>query len=150
MATPIEEQIAANVLTRIASITTGNSYEQTLIAERPNKKRGNRLRDLLAVVYEEDRDPRESAQSLEEWTKQFAVAVYLIESEASSTLIDTRANTVAADVEKAVATDRFWSSLATNTTLRGTERFDVETGDMAGIVIYFDVHYRTPEADPYS
>ena len=98
MATPIEEQIAANVLTRIASITTGNSYEQTLIAERPNKKRGNRLRDLLAVVYEEDRDPRESAQSLEEWTKQFAVAVYLIESEASSTLIDTRANTVAADV----------------------------------------------------
>ena len=150
MADSILEQIATNVLDVLGKITTDNGFENTVTASR-HKQHGNEIADKLVVLFQEDPAKSDAApQGHIWWVQPFAAACFVLESETSTTAVDSRINSLRSDVERALCLDRNRIGLAVDTVIDAPNLIVDDVGGVSGIVVRFSVHYRTLEDDPYS
>lgn len=156
MPTPISEQIAVIVKSRLTAISTGSGYETTASeVVRPTKHGGFRPQDYQIIVL-----PRANSKVQEfagnppkiERRLELELRGTLRPSDTSSTAISTLILTFAADMEKAVTSVTNWRNfggLSINASYGEQEL--IEVTDDAGVVsTSVDVIYRHPEGDPYT
>ena len=150
-ALPILEQIAANVKTTIEGITAANGYQQDLRSvTRPVRNTIPDTRDLSVEITQGDAEPDiECPHMFVQWIQTFAITAFVVNSDTATAPIDTRINTLRADIEKCLRVDPSRGGLAIDTTI-GPPLIYEEPGAFTGIVIIALVRYRTLEDDPYS
>ncbi len=147
---PVIELIAQNVLTTVQGIKTAAGFNYDLTAQRHSKK-GDRVRHLNGIILQEARREvtDKKVYNTNEWWLPFGIGFYVIPAEDDLTPIDTYANLIMADVEKAIMTDRYRGNNAISTKVL-PEALIVEGGlEYDLVVINVEVHYRTSEVDPY-
>lgn len=146
---PVIELITQNVVDTLAGVRVASGYHVDLIAER-RVRSGNRERDGLAVVLQGDPEKVDDApEGRVAWRQRYAVVCYVVESETSTRPIDQRINLTRSDVEKALMVDFTRGGNAYDTVIQEPELFDDPEGRWDGVVVYFDVLYRTTHDDPY-
>ena len=154
MATSILEQISANVLTTVASVTIANGYEQTVTAERRQQRYAETaqpIRDKNVVIYQDVPVLDEGVpQGHIGWYQPYWLECYVLEDEGSGTAVDTRVNSIRADVEKALLVDRHRGTLAVDTDIEAPAAIEDENGATLGVAVRAVVRYRTLESDPYT
>jgi len=152
MTTPIIESIAENIKDAINLITTGNGFNQTLVAQRP--KRSDFLNtawdDLTVLVNQVDAEKPEGAIFATTWRQYFNITAIVIDSDDATASIDTRLNQVSADIEKKLMADGTRGGNAIDTAIIvKIPFFDDETA-VTGIAVQVAVDYRTEIEDPYT
>ncbi len=155
MAEPIIEQIAVNVVAAINQITGANGFNQTLKATRPIRlgfEDGEGQKDLTVLVVQ--RDPEEDPESSTEgnpaakaWMQPFLCIAYVIDSDSSTTPIDTRKNRIRSDIEKKLREDPERGGNAWDTQIRAPESFNLGPS-ATGISVVVEVFYKTSEDNP--
>ncbi len=155
-AVPVLELIAQDIQAKINAITEVGGWEQTLVAVRPTRMgfEGNAMPEDLNVLVVQD-DPDEDEEHSAEgnvcskaWIQPFLLIAFVIASDSSEVAIDTRINSVQADIQKKLMEDITRDGLAFDTRIRGSARFN-ESPNFTGVVVRADVFYRTRENDPY-
>ena len=124
MADSIREKIRDNVMTTLATITTGNGYANTVTVEA-RKQWGNDPADQKLVLWQ--LDPTEDSDAPlgdKQWEQPYAVLCFVVESETSSTAIDERINSLIADVQQVLMVDPHRGSLANDTIIAAPENMD--------------------------
>lgn len=158
MSTPIPEEIISRVATRLALITTGNGYNQTVTVLRPLRLNDDLPGDYRLVLGIGDHQP---APEHDRPGNPPAVAynlTILIEgevrlSDSSTTTIDAAAMTLQADVVKALtnaANWYQWGGFSIDSKLTGTGINRSGDGGSAGFTFSLVVLYRCSETDPYT
>ena len=155
MADPIVEQIAADVLTTVQTVTTGNGYNYTVSAKRmPSQAETIGPADLGVILYQGDPAKKTDSepQNRYDWMQPFFLACYVSikEDDVTEPAIETKVNRVRADIEKALMVDRNRSTLAIDTIIGEPVAFDTGIDGMDGIVVRIDVWYRVDQDDPYT
>jgi len=153
MSDSIREQIVQNIVTTLGGITTGGGYANTVASvTRPNPGLGKEFSDLTLVVHQGDPDPQPGNIQLgREWVLPVQIICPVEESTTSSTPIDARLNSIAADVEKILMVDTHRSSLAIRTEIGPQDYAPIEPDAHIGAVtININIHYRTRWNDPYT
>jgi len=151
---PIVEQIAQALVARLETVSVAGGYETDVArVARPTKTGGYPLEDRLVVLLQDD--PAEDADlegagSLKAWVQPFRILCFVLPSDTETTPVDTRINTLRADVEKAVRVDPTLGGLATDAVIRAPEGWTVRDTAFEGVTVNVDVHYRTAEDDPYA
>lgn len=159
MATPIVEQIAVKIRTRLLAITTGNGYETTVAQViRPTRIDESSPADYQIHLTQETETlnqvfPGEPARH--EYKQPFRIALGLRPSEKSTTPLDTYRNTFHADVKKALSQAGSgdwtqWDGLAVRSVPGSAEWFLDSDGATSGVQMILDVYYRVYENDPYT
>lgn len=148
---PIVEKIAQNMFDTLRLISTANGYENDVTVER-SKQHGNDLTDRkLVLAQDEASKTPEPPQAHVGWQQPFWIHCTVMESESSAVAIDTRINTIRADVEKVLRVDPTRGNLAVDTIIADPVLVGDETTDsVTGIVVQAVVQYRTLENDPYN
>jgi len=158
MATPVSEQIAVVVRSRLAAISTTAGYETTTSgAIRPTKQGGFQPKDYQIIVSKVSNarvniypgNPAKIERNL-----QFNIRAIVRPSDADPTAIDTLVDTFAADVTKALTNVANWHSfggLAINAVTDETADYETDGEGAAGYMsTTLNVIYRHPENDPYT
>lgn len=152
MADPLVETIAKNIKAAVNLITTGNSFEQTLVAVRPTRFD---FGDIVPVngtvlIIQDDRFPADpEAAQTDEWMQPFNLQAFVLDSKGTTTSIDTRLNQVSSDIEKKLMEDDSRGGNAIDTILKGAVNFNHGQGH-TGVTVLIDVHYRVKSDDPYT
>lgn len=145
------EDIAQNVLTTLATVTTSNDYENTLTVSRlaaaPMIPDDNRVYVFQGVTTKQTAPVRHY-----QWLQQFVAVAYVIEADSSSTPIDSRLNSIVGDIGKALMIDPTRGGFAIDTIIEGAEPFLEDDGGMVyhGTRVVFDVSYKTLDTNPFS
>lgn len=151
--TPISELIAENIVTTVAAITAGANYTNTIAGvDRPNPGLGQAAADRRCLLVQGNPVPVEQRpQMFVEWQHPFQIVAYVTESEDSNTAIDTRLNTIRADIERALMAEQTRGGYAIRTVIEQPEFGDISTTAREGTVsVNFSVFYRTRWNNPYS
>ncbi len=153
MSTPIVEQIAQNLVVLIGQITVANGFNQDLTPVRPKRihLEGDLNADKTVIIEQEDA-AIEADSTTEFMVRQaFTLQALVIDSDEATDPIDTRLNTIAADMIKKLFTGTNWQlgGLADGVTFKSTEKF-IADPQLAGIAVNIDVLYRVKTDDPYS
>ncbi len=153
MTTPIIEDIAANILTTINRVTTGNGYNQTIVVKRPSRvdyESKAAADDLEGVIYQGKRERLASEMNSYTWRQPFTIVVYALNNDGSSTTIDTRLNQICADMEKALRVDITRGGNAYHTDIGEPENLIADDGSNSAVVLPITVDYRVLKSDPYT
>ena len=155
MADSILEQIAVEFLSTIRGINQASGYENNVTASR-RKQRYSQVedptgKDRHCVIYQDNplRDTEPPQQHVG-WRQPFYVLCYVTEDEDTSVSLDTRINSLRADVEKAVRANPHMSALAVDTVIDDPIMIEDEHGGIMGIAVRAVVWYRTLQDDPYT
>ena len=159
MATPILEQIAVIVRSRLAAISTGSGYETTAAeAIRPTRISDRSPKDYQLIIKQGDKTPNDALScpgnpAAVAWDQPFVIAGILRPSETSATAIDTFKNTFEADVIKSLTAPASWwnfGGLAMNSVISGVADYESSEGTEGGFMVTLTVTYRVSENDPYT
>lgn len=156
---PISESIDLNMVQTITGITVANSFQVTLSpVVRYASGDPPAPADMLAVVESDDDRPAHDADTPRDetaighvqWYRPYFVTVYLAKLPNNTTPYPAWRNLVRAEVEKAVLRDRGRGGIAgvVDTYARGMRSFN-DANDGRGIIVVFEVGYRTDDDDPY-
>ena len=151
MSTPIVEHIAANIATTINAITTGNGFNQTLTAVRRSRIdwQDTTPQDGKVLISQEDDETNLETQNITtQLIQRFVLGALVLKSKDDVVLLDTYRNQVKCDIWKKLIEDRTRGGYAYNTIITGSVK--LEEGDLIGIEINVDVHYRILTTDPYT
>jgi len=158
MPPPVVEQIAAEIARLISLITTANGFNQDLTATRPKRihLEGDLSKDKTVMIQlgeAETRDEDLSADGIY-WSQMFELDVYVVDSDDSTEALDTRINTIRADIEKQLCqgANFYLAGLAQGIYPTGATRFTAwgERSSWAGATLSFKVLYTTDFADPFT
>ena len=151
MPTAVVELIAQNIVTALQGVTITAGYTNTLTVERRKPHGNDPIRNGLAVLFQGDPDESQGEPTQrKEWVQPFHVLLCAIEPENSEVSIDARLNSLRADVEKALMASPNRGGYAVDTTIRAPHIATNAHGDAQGVVVNFDVKYRTSYTDPYT
>jgi len=151
MSTPIVEHIAVFIKDAINAIKEGDDWNQTIKAIRPKRLSlaDEITDDLTAIIQMDDPSPAENQPNgTAAWVQPFAVQVILISSDNVTTSYETRINKVRSDIEKKIMADPTCGGHAYNIELKAPNFFGDES--FTGVVVNFEVEYRTKDDDPYT
>ena len=151
MSTPILENIAVDIETAINEITTGNGYNQDLVAYRSKRSdyKDFTPSDLTALVTQMEPELVEGVVGAKTWEQPFTIMVIVLDSDTAGTAIDTRNNQVACDIEKKLMVDPTRGGNAIDTTILPPVRFNDGKG-FTGVAVTALVQYRTLINNPYT
>jgi hypothetical protein len=154
MTTPIVEYIAANVLTSINEITVANTYNQTLVGQRLKRRMylDDAWDDLSVLVVQGDEEEGNAlvgSYNVSDMVQPFAIYAIVIDSDNSTTPIDTRINQVDADIKKKLQFDVTRGGYANDTIIKLSEHFTFNES-FSGIIVNVNVKYRIKTSDPYT
>ena len=147
------EQIMVNIVATLKTVTTSNGYSNTLSVSRPNASGTNPVVDMAAVVLqgEATRD-FECPQNLMQWEQKVSVVAMIVNPEGSSASLDTRRNSICADIQLALCQPSSFNrgGLAVDTVMEAPEYETLPATASAGAVaVNFTVKYRTQYNQPY-
>ena len=155
MATPIVEQIAQAVQTKLDALVTAT----TLTAAQRPRRVGlpSSPVDRSCVLLQSSpikAPPEEQAHGYLVWIQPFEVYCFVRPSDSSTTAADTLINTLRADIEKKLVEDVWngdpiFGGLADNVQVADPTLFQIGEA-IAGIIVRIEVLYKTLESDPYS
>ena len=160
MANPGFEVVAANLLTLLNGVTTGNGYNQTISIWRSKRAdfqdifnrtpaNGNGVLYLVGLERLLDDDSADGPElGTAKWNLQFSLEIYVVESDFSSA-VDTLINQVVADVYKRIMTDPSLTGKAIDTVVTGITRIGGDP-NFSGPAIAIDCLVRHLIADPYT
>lgn len=144
---PVAERIMAEVRTRMAAFT--EAYRSTRVATwQP--------RDLDVHVHQGSITPNAELSCpgnppAQAYDLEAIVAGLVKPSDRDDTPVDTFKNRLWADIV-AAATDATnwhnWGGLALNTTIGGVEDYTAEDGSVSGVMVRFNITFRTDETNP--
>ena len=144
MPVPVNENITLNVVTTVDAVTG-------ITAERHDRKAATPAH-MLAIIHEgadEKLGDDETPCGFSAWVRSYGVQVYIFQQDlADGVNFHTTLNTVRADIEKALMADVTRGGYAHNTEIQSPQEF-VDSNDATGVVVFFDVTYRTDQYDPY-
>lgn len=152
MSIPIIEEIAANLLTTLNGVTTGNSYNQTIVVKRMSRSDYDTetMGDLQGLMAQTTREKLESPFTTNTWRQTFDVSVVALNDDGSAVTIDTRLNQIAEDITKAVRVDITRGGFAYQTDI-GESAFAVaDDGSISAVVLEIIIDYRVLKSDPYT
>lgn len=152
MPTSVLENITANVLATLATITTANGYTYTLSAER-EKRYGNTPKDKLVVVKQGDPQPLPDSPGMAlQWSQPYYLDIHvqIPEDQNDSLIPSTVLNAICADIHKALLVDRTRGNFSLDTQIAASQEWLVQQGDFDGRTFNFNVNYRTLETDPFT
>jgi len=152
MSVPVVENIALDIEAAVNAITEANGFNQDLTALRPRRRdfESTVAEDGVVLVKQLDEDlVGEQPVSVVDYRQEFALVVYVIDSDDAATSIDTRLNQVKADLIKKLCEDRTRGGYAIDTIIQPAAEFKEGPGK-TGVVVRLDVHYRTDQDDPYT
>lgn len=149
MADSIRQQIIDAIDTRLKTILVVNGYK-TNAGQHVYEWRETPLDESLlpAIVYRDvNCDNSFMATGVHFHKMNMEIEVVC----AAGTTTPAGAREIIADVVKAIGTDIEWGNLAINT-YPGIDEMQVEQNDkkIAGILMRFEIHFRTKEWDPYT
>lgn len=163
-ARPVLEQIAQELYARLRVLASGYSAS-TYVSEviRPVARDGYTPRHLQIVITQQapQRNPDLSCPGnppAQAWDVQFDIRCHINPSERDTTPVDEYANTMAADVIKAVCDEDYhgmsdawhtFGNLSLNAQWQTPETIDAG-GGFEGINVPLVVTYRTDEDNPYN
>jgi hypothetical protein len=159
MATPISEQIAVVVKSRLEAITTGNGYETTQSGViRPKRIETTQPKDYQITIAQGDKTPNEALSHPGNppaicWDFPFTISGILRQSETDTTAQDTLKNTFEADVIKSLTSVSNWHTmggLAINSTISNVEDYFDAEAEAGAFRVVLTVMYRVSENDPYT
>ncbi len=153
MSVPVIESIAANLLTTLNGITTGNGYNQTIVIKRPSRVTYDTEAagdDLEGLLVQGKREPLEHAFNVYYWRQPFIIIVYALNADRSVVTIDTRLNQITADMEKALRVDPTRGGYAKVTNIGEPELMINGDGSCSRVDLSFTVDYRVLNTDPYT
>ena len=149
MAAPVIETIAAAIKTKLDELVTSgdaSSCERPVRVGLPDSPG-----DKALAMYQDDPTlDEEGPMRFTQWVQPFAVFCFVKPSDLSTTPVDTAINALRSAVEAKVKEDGTWGGYAIDTRIQAPETFAVQSGGYAGVVVHFDVLYRTRAGDPYS
>lgn len=159
MAFPVVELITQNVEASLRGVRKSAGYNVDLIVER-ELQYGNARRNNLAVLMQVETERQDQLTTPENriaWMQRYWVECHVVEPEGSAVPVDQRINVIRADVEKAIMVD-FRRGTTTgaiagavvDTYIRDPIQVLDEQGRWEGVIVVFDVHYRTKYEDPYT
>lgn len=166
MALPVAEKIAAELVTRLDAITTGNGYEFT----RESVTRPRRLdRDFTprnySIVVEQVGETEREEMSYPgnppaiAYESVFNVYGFVRESDDATTSPAITENQMAAAIKKAIAEDASWHTFGSNAfdasfgqteMFEGGENLPFTVVESNGVIVPLSVFYRVSELDPYA
>ena len=152
MSVPIIESIAANLLTTINGVTTGNGYNQTIVAKRMSRVDYDTetMGDLQGLIAQTTRTKLDGPFTTNTWRQTFDVSVVALNDDGSAVTIDTRLNQIAEDITKAIRVDITRGGFAYQTDI-GESAFAVaEDGSISAVVLEIIIDYRVLKSDPYT
>ncbi len=153
MSVPIIENIAANILTTLNGVTTGNGYNQTIVLKRLSRvdydteAAGD---DLEGLVLQGIRERIDGVFQLDNWRIPFVILVYALNDDGSADTIDTRLNQIEADMSKALRVDITRGSNAYQTEIGSAEFVGADDGSISAVMLPITVDYRVLKDDPYT
>jgi hypothetical protein len=148
------ERLALNIVATCQTISTTAGYKNTVAdVVRPNPGIGNETQDKRLVVLQGDAvREAECPEMYTQWLQDFMVLCMVQESEGSATSVDTRLNSLAADVEYALCFSRasqVRGGLAEDTILDARTYAPSDVAAHDGVVLVnVSVRYRTAYNNP--
>lgn len=153
MTVPIIENIAANIVTTINGVTETNGYNQDIVVKRPSRvdyESEAAADDLTGKIYQGKRERLTGEMNSYTWRQPFTIVVYALNDDGSAVTIDTRLNTICADMEKALRVDITRGGYAYGGTDIGEpEVLVADDGSISAVILPITVDYRVLKSDPY-
>lgn len=159
MALSIIEQIIAAIQTAVEAVTTGNGYQIDVAGVYRPATMGGQDRDSPGSYdVQLTRGQTQRNETLDllgnppkvGWTVPVQMDCLYRPSSSNTDPIEQVLDTFWSDVTKAVMDDTQWSGLAIDSDLAPPEEWiDMDDGT-CGKTGILQIHYRTPENDPYS
>ncbi len=153
MTVPIIENIAANILTTVNGVTTGNGYNQTIVVKRMSRVDYDSeaaADDLEGLIYQGQREPLTHAMNSYTWRQPFTIIVFALNDDGSAVTIDTRLNQICADMEKALRVDITRGGNAYQTDIKEPTFLYADDGSSSAVMLPITVDYRVLNTDPYT
>ncbi len=152
MSTPIKEDIAANMLTTLNGVTTGNSYNQTITGIRALRIDYANVSpdDLTFILTQGEEEVVETGYGKKAWMQHYDVLCIVVDSDSSTTAVETRINQVEADIRKAVRVAPQRGVTGVLDTIVNPSSPLPDGVDFTGVILDISVHYRHDEDDPYT
>lgn len=152
MSTSRRESILANIATTLATVTTGNGYNNTLASIQRWNKLGNDLASLPAVIINagiEYKEPRPNP--LKQCTFMVHLEIWTRQDEEGTSDSDTILNSLLLDVEKALMADCTRGGYAVDTAVGSIVPFETIDGKPDfGAFVELEITYQHAFADPAS
>lgn len=151
--TAIIERIRVDIKTTLAQVTTGAGWHKTLTVEDRKQRGESSVSDGLTIIYQGEPQPIDSAdQQSTEWTIDFGIKFYILQSETDTAAIDTAVNNTRTDIELALCQPATMQrgGLALITEPSGFLAFEAADGEFAGGVVFVRVQYATNFADGFT
>ena len=156
MSTPVVENIALALFDLIDAITVANGFNQDLSAHRPKRifMDDDLNTDKNAFLLQGEGRVVVDASEVAHWVEGFVIQVLVIDSDDSTTAIDSRMNQISADIQKQLKRNDNWklSGYSQGIDILKTERVIeiVNDSPQSFIEISIDVHTEFLSADPYN
>ena len=153
MAVPIIENIAANILTTLNGVTTGNGFNQTIVLKRMSRvdyESEGAGDNLEGLILQGVRERITGPFQLDVWRIPFVILVYALNDDGSTTTIDTRLNQIAADMSKALRVDITRGGNSYQTEIGPVEFITADDGANSAVILEITVDYRVNKSDPYA
>ena len=148
---PVLEQIILQIIATLGTVTVANGFQTNVTPARPNPGLGNALQDGLAIVSLGTAAVENPPDQAQQWRQEILIDCCVMQSESSSTSIDTRRVTMIADIAQALLAGYTQGGLAVDT--QQTEiifspiDYDAHVGFVTGV---FEVIYRTAYGNGYN
>ena len=149
LSVPKLERIARDIEETLQSVRVANGYFNDLIVER-RRGLGNTMRDRFAVLFQGDAEAEDGPTQFHNWLQNFMVLVYISHSNTATSPTDEVINTIRADIERVLMVDPRRGGLAHDTIIRSVVLIPYEDASAEGVIVSFDVRYRTALADPFN
>ena len=151
MTTPIIENIAVDVASAVDAITTGNGFNQNLVAVRPKRQDWKDVTpvDGNVLIVQGDSEKVYLGSGIISWRQRFELNAIVLDDDDAATSIDTRLNQVRSDIEKKFAEANLITNANEGLYLEGAAKFANDVGH-SGITVFIDIQYRVKENDPYT
>jgi len=147
------ERIAEQVLDTVTGVTETAGYQVTVSPRRPTRmdwQDVNPLDKKAILVLDGQREAEEPAVNTDDRVATFAVYVLSMPAESDTTAAETYCNRIAAAITQAMLADWTRGGLAEDTTAAEDDRSQARDDEWPGVILKFDVHYRTRLGDPYT
>lgn len=146
----VREKILDNIKATLDGILIANGYDNDIASVQRWKQNGNDLKDVPAIIVKagpeqniDNRFPlvtRKMTVFLDLWIR---------ESEGSATDTDEKLNSLLGDLQRAMKQDITRGGFAVDSLIGSIVPFEIVEGEPhAGLILEFEIHYRTRQDDP--
>ncbi len=146
----VRESILDNIKTVLATVTTGNGYNNTLASVQRWKQAGNSLVEVPCVVIKGGPEEKvDEPNPLKTVNMTVYCDLWIRQDPDDTASTDTIVNSLYGDIEKALMIDRTRGGFAVDSTISAGEPFEtVEGQPHAGMTIELSVQYQHQQSDP--